>query len=267
MVRSFVRHLGEAFGKPDFAGDSDRHQLQHHALSDVRRGQKHQCGIPVLQRQHDGSVIHVCDQRRLRHQTHFGLASGAGSQIEDSRILGLHTGADGLEKVRILAQCVAARFPQLLQADGIAILARQQDKARGQFLFSSGFDQRLHALGVLDEDESGLAGVQIDDEIAHGIAGVERCRNGARGHDSQVGQIEFGAGLGIQRDDFAFEDADSSQATSDLLGGLPVLLPGVGLILAFTDRLLQRGSVRISGGGLFEDRVDGSGFHVGFDSL
>ena len=121
--------------------------------------------------------------------------------------------------------------------------------------------QRLHALGVFDEQHFGSAGAQVADQIGERVAGVERAGDGPGGHDADVDQVKLGAGLGVHRDDVAFPDADGMKSAGDFLGGLDPLLPGETEIFPFPYGLMQGVGVGVGVGGLFEDREDSTGIH------
>ncbi len=122
-------------------------------------------------------------------------------------------------------------------------------------------DERLHALGIFHEDGFGMAGSHVFHLIGKRIRGVERRRNGAIRENAKIGEIEFGAGLRMQRHRIALSDAQLPQAAGNFLGCALILQPSIGLIIAFAGGLMQSRSVAKSPGGFFEDRIHGARTH------
>ena len=107
-----------------------------------------------------------------------------------------------------------------------------------------------------------MAGPQIFRLIRERIGGVERRRDGTIGENAKIGQIEFGAGLRMQRHGVALSDAQLAQAASDFFGCALVLEPSVRLIIALAGGLMQSRRVAESPGGFFEDRIHGASTHA-----
>ena len=92
--------------------------------------------------------------------------------------------------------------------------------------------QRFQRFGVLHKDGASTGGGQGPDQIRGRIARIHGCRDGAIGHDAQVGQVEFQPGFRVERHHVAPADPQGAQAGGDLLGGLFVLFPGVDRVIA-----------------------------------
>jgi hypothetical protein len=85
---NILRQLHQAFKERHGHAPAEREHLDHHALRDVRRGQERHRGILRAKGQHGRAHIDVGHNGGVRHQRHFGLAGGAGSQIENRGVGG-----------------------------------------------------------------------------------------------------------------------------------------------------------------------------------
>ncbi len=98
--------------------------------------------------------------------------------------------------------------------------------------------------------------------IGRWIAGIKRGGDGAVREDSEIGQIEFRAGFGMQRDRVALPDSNPAEPAGDLFGGALILDPTVGLVVALARGLMQSGGFAIGLCRFFEDRVHGASTHA-----
>ena len=73
-------------------------------------------------------------------------------------------------------------------------------------VMAGGVHQRLHAFRVFHEDRFGVAGSYILGLIRKRICSVEGRGNGAIGENAEIGEIKFGASLGMKRYRVAFPD-------------------------------------------------------------
>ena len=195
----------------------------------------------------------------VRGEAHLRLARCARGQIEDRRIVGAHFVANALEQAGIFLHCARAHIAQAGQRQGflVAIGRPGQQNPVNRKTFGPGrLLQRAHGFRILGKDHPRFAGPEVVDLIGQRVTRVERRRNGPRRHDAQVGQIEFGAGLRVKRDDIAPANAGSVQPAGDLTGNLAILSPCVRAVMAFALRLVQRRFLAPAMGSLLQHRPD-----------
>src|SRR5579884_3165150 len=77
------------------------------------------------------------------------------------------------------------------------------------------------------------------------------------GEDSEIGQIEFEARFGVERDDVALGNAERGEAGGNFLGRAEVLIPRVGQIAAAGSRLAQCRGVSVLTRDLFQNLIEG----------
>ncbi len=212
-----------------------------------------------VSRQHHRSHVDVGHERAVRGEAHFRFAGGARGQIQDRRIVHAHFAANALEQAGIFLESARADFAEARERQGFLIaIGRpgEQHPANRETFGAGRLLQSSHSFRVLGEDHARFAGPQVVDLIGQRITGIERRRNGARGHDAQIGQIKFRAGLRVKRHDIAPADAGRVQTAGDLLRDAAILGPSVGPVVAFAFRLVQRRLVAPGMGGLLQHRPD-----------
>ena len=121
--------------------------------------------------------------------------------------------------------------------------------------------QRLERLRVFDEDGARAGGLDGAHQVRGRIARVHGGGDGAVGEDAEIGQVELQAGFGVEGDDVAFADAERAQTGGDLLGGSPVLVPGIDRVGAVGRGLAEGGGVAVDARGFFENLIQGAGSH------
>ena len=221
--------------------------LDHDTLRDVRRRQEGHSTVLRSERQHRGSHIDIGHDGVVRNHGHFRLARGPGGEIQNRDIGRLHFGDDTAEQRRIGGHGAAPEFAQAGQRQRTLALAREQDPMPDRSAAQSVEHPRL-----FQEHGAGAAGGERLHQFRRRIAGIQRGGDGAVGENSQVGEIEFQAGFGVERDDVAASDSQAAQPGGDLLGGGLVLGPREGVPGALPvagGRRIQCGQITVRSGG------------------
>ena len=121
--------------------------------------------------------------------------------------------------------------------------------------------QRLQRLRVFHEDGARAGGFNGAHQVGGRVARIHGGGDRAVGDDAQIGQVELEAGLGVQRDDVAFADAERAQTGGNLLGGSLVLVPGIDGVGAVGRGLAKGRGVAIGARGFFQNLVQRAGSH------
>ena len=164
--------------------------------------------------------------------------------------------AYAVEQSGIAGQRIAAQPAQRFESDRAFGFAGEQDPVRDRCAA-----QRLQRLRVFHEDGARAGGFDGAHQVRGRIARIHGGGDGAVGDDAQIGQVELQPGFGIERDDVALADAERAQTGGDLLGGAPVLVPGIDGVGAVGRGLAEGGGVAMDARGFFENLVQGAGSH------
>ena len=159
------------------------------------------------------------------------------------------------EQRRIGRHRRAAVVPELIQRQDARHFAGQKNP-RGWAFRSSGLPERSQRLRIFDEDRLRIRIGYSTDQLRGGQTGVEGGGNTSVRDCALIGEIELGAGLGIERHDVALGDADGVETAGYFTDDVAVLGPGICFILwriLRSGRLVQCDGVRLLPGGFFEN--------------
>ena len=166
-----LRQFHEAFGESDGHAAADGQQFDYDALRDVRRGQECHGAVVGSCGQHVWSHVDVGDQCAMADHHHFGLAGGAGGQVENGVVGWLHFRAESIEQAGIARDSLASALAQLIERDGAGRFAGEQNPL-GHWRFFETFE----GLGIFSEDGFRIASLNGTDKFLRRISGIKRRR-------------------------------------------------------------------------------------------
>ena len=238
-----VREFRKAFGEPHAGAGARGHQLGHHALGDVGGGQKRDGAIVRGERQNRWGHVDIDNQRGVRHQTHLGLAGGAGGHVEHRERAVVVAGADAVEGGGVGGQRLPAFFDQPGERKSAFGLAGEQDPLEAwgvpeSFPKADSRPRMALAFSTMATRASQMRRAWACS--AKGKTGVERGGDGSGGHHAQIGEVKFGAGFRLQRDDIAFFHPDGMEAHGGPPHDVAHFSPGVGPVFTAADGLPVR---------------------------